>query len=56
MKKNFLFFDNETGEQFIVESENKALARDTAESFFSEPQLVDEISYGEAEMLGYDTY
>jgi hypothetical protein len=56
MKKNFLFFDLEMGEQFIVESENEALAHDIAKSYFPKPQLVNEISYGVAEMLGYDTY
>lgn len=54
--KNYLFTDEITGEDFIVEGLSKEDARKTAEMYFEEPRLIDRISDFEAESLGYDTY
>jgi len=54
--KNFLFYDRVTGEEFIVETDMKSKAILTARAYFQEPILLDEISFWEAEVLGYDTY
>ena len=54
--KNYLFYDEYTGEEFIVETENKEKAYMIAYTYFKEPKFTDEISDFEAEMLGLDTY
>ena len=54
--KNYLFTDEITGEDFIVEGLSKEDAKKTAEMYFEEPRLIDRISDFEAESLGYDTY
>ena len=54
--KNFLFYDEVTGEEFIVEVENKSQAIICARAYFQKPIFCREISFWEAEMLGYDTY
>lgn len=54
--KNYLFYDRETGEHFIVESENKEKAYTCAYIFFKKPKLIEEITEWEADALGYDTY
>jgi len=54
--KNYLFHDYETGEDFIVETDLKEKAYLCAYEYFEEPIFEGEISYFEAEMLGYDTY
>ena len=54
--KNYLFYDNASGEMFIVETDMKEKAIICARHYFEEPILEGEISYFEAEMLGYDTY
>jgi hypothetical protein len=54
--KDYLFYDEDTGEEFIVETENKEKAYMIAYTYFKEPKFIDEISDFEAEMLGLDTY
>lgn len=54
--KNYLFYDEVTGEEFIVETDMKAKAILTARAYFQEPKFCGEISYFEAEMMGLDTY
>ena len=54
--KNYLFTDKITGEDFIVEGLSKEDARKTAEMYFEEPKLIEQISDYEAEALGLDTY
>lgn len=63
--RNFLFSDEETGEQFFVELKEEDYspgtdledeAREIAAEFFEEPVLLDEVDPMTAEMLGYDTY
>ena len=54
--KNYLFYDNASGEMFIVETDMKEKAIICARHYFKEPILEGEISNFEAEMLGYDTY
>lgn len=54
--RNFLFYDRETGEHFIVETENKEKAYTCAYIFFKKPKLIQEITEWEADALGYDTY
>ena len=54
--KNYLFYDNASGEMFIVETDMKEKAIICARHYFEDPILEGEISNFEAEMLGYDTY
>ena len=54
--KNYLFYDNASGEIFIVETDMKEKAYLCAYKYFEEPIFEGEISHWEAEMLGYDTY
>ena len=54
--KNYLFYDNASGEMFIVETDMKEKAIICARHYFEEPIFEGEISNFEAEMLGYDTY
>ena len=54
--KNYLFYDNASGEMFIVETDMKEKAYLCAYKYFEEPKFEGEISNFEAEMLGYDTY
>ena len=54
--KNYLFYDNASGEMFIVETDMKEKAYLCAYKYFKDPKFCGEISYFEAEMLGLDTY
>jgi len=54
--KNYLFYDEYTGEEFIVETDMKEKAYLCAYKYFKEPKFISEISCFEAEMLGLDTY
>lgn len=54
--KNYLMWDEDTGEDFIVEAENAQEAYEKACEYFANPHLDGEISDFEAEMLGLDTY
>lgn len=54
--KNYLYYDEASGEEFIVEALNKEEAQRTAEMYFEAPKLDSEISDLEAEMMGLDTY
>lgn len=54
--KSYLYHDEASGEEFIVEALNKEEAQRTAEMYFEAPKLDSEISDLEAEMLGLDTY
>ena len=53
---NFLFRDEETGEEFFVQTETLDKAKETAESLFTEPTFLDIFSDTEAEWAGLDTY
>lgn len=54
--KEYWFYDYETGEDFIVETEMKEQAYLCAYKYFKDPKFCGEISYFEAEMSGLDTY
>ena len=55
--KNYLFYDEETGEHFFVRDEEGLWkANETAHEFFKRPIFIDEMADAEAEMYGYDTY
>lgn len=54
--KNYLFYDEVTGEEFLVETDTKEKAILCARAYFQEPQFCGEVSYWEAEMMGLDTY
>lgn len=54
--KNYLFFDEETGENFFVETNSLAKAIEIAREYFDEPTFVDVYTVAEAELLGFDTY
>lgn len=54
--KNYLMYDEDTGEDFIVEAKDEVLAIAKAYNYFDKPRMNYEISDFEAEMLGLDTY
>ena len=54
--KHFLFYDDETGESFIVGETTKIDAVKTAKDFFEKPIYLREISEFEAEASGLDEY
>lgn len=54
--KNYLFYDEETGEHFFVQDESLWKANETAHKYFKRPFFIDEMDDAEAEICGYDTY
>ena len=58
--KDFLFLDNESGEQFFVECEGLdeawEIARDNWGEKTDDLEYLGEYSVEEAEILGYDTF
>lgn len=53
--KNYLFYDEETGEYFFVQEVNLWKANQTAHLFFQRPFYKCSMNDAEAEMYGYDT-
>ena len=57
MEHSYVFEIVETGEQIIVEEKSLVRAYEKIEELIGmECEFVDEVSFDEAEMLGYDTY
>lgn len=58
--KDYLFIDNESGEQFFVECESLAeaweIAHDNWDDDTDDLEYLGEYEVWEAEILGYDTY
>lgn len=54
--KDYLFFDEETGENFFVETNSLAKAVEIAREYFDDPTFVEVYTSAEAEILGFDTY
>ena len=54
--KNYLFYDEISGEEFLVETDMKEKAYLCAYKYFEDPIFEGEISRFEAEMMGLDTY
>ena len=54
--KDYLFFDEETGENFFIETNSLAKAVEIAREYFDEPTFVEVYTSAEAEVLGFDTY
>lgn len=54
--KDYLFYDYDSGEHFIVETDMKEKAYMCAYRYFKDPKFCEEISYFEAELLGLDIY
>ena len=58
--KDYLFIDNESGEQFFVECESLAeawgIARDEWGKETDDLEYLGEYTIEEAEILGYDTF
>ena len=57
--RDYLFIDNESGEQFFVECRTLARAWITVRENFGDDanvEYIDEYSVEEAEILGYDTF
>ena len=54
--KEYLFYDEVSGEEFLVETDMKEKAYLCAYTYFEEPKFVREVSHWEAEMMGLDTY
>jgi hypothetical protein len=53
---NYLFRDENTGEDFLVYAQNKEQAIEIAKEYFEAPAFDSEVSDFEAEMMGLDTY
>ena len=56
---DFLFIDNESGEQFFVECNNRREAMQTVWENFGEDadiECIGRYTVEEADILGYDTY
>lgn len=53
---NFLFTDLETSEEFIVQTDNRKIANEIAESHFSAPKCFGRVSDEQAERMGIDIY
>lgn len=56
MMRNFLFRDEETGEEFFVQEDTLEKAKEIANDIFSEPTFISIFSDVEAEWAGLDTY
>lgn len=56
MMRNFLFRDEETGEEFFVQEDTLEKAKEIASDIFSEPTFISIFSDVEAEWAGLDTY
>ena len=56
MMRNFLFRDEETGEEFFVQEDTLEKAKEIASDVFSEPTFIAIFSDVEAECAGLDTY
>lgn len=54
--RTFQFYDAESGEDFFVEAKNKSEATKRAKQCFAKPKYIDEVTWEEAEILGYDTF
>lgn len=54
--RNFLFYDNEEGINFIVQANTIGEAIVVAHEEFPNPEFIEELTEEEAEMLGYDTF
>lgn len=62
--RDFLFNDNDTGEEFVVEvkvttqtdEQAKQQAINTALEWFADPEFIDEVDPVEVEMMGIDVY
>lgn len=52
----YLFTDNDTGEDFLVEETSLNNAWEIANEFFADPSFIAEVTYEEAEAMGFDTY
>ena len=53
---NYWFIDNETGEEFFVQTDDINKAKETAKTYFQKPILLDIVDDEIAEMYGFDTY
>ena len=54
--KEYLFYDEVSGEEFLVETDMKEKAYLCAYTSFEEPKFVREVSHWEAEIMGLNTY
>lgn len=54
--KYYVFYDHNTSEGFIVETNTKEKAYLCAYKYFKDPQFLSEISYFEVKILGFDIY
>ena len=54
--RNFLFRDEETGEEFFVQEDTLEKAKEIASDIFAEPTFISILSDVEAEWAGLDTY
>ena len=53
---NYLYYDDQTGEHFYVDADNRDSADRIAYFYFEEPEFICIDSDTVAEMAGYDTY
>lgn len=52
----YWYYDNATGEEFFVESDNQYQANATAREFFESPDLLATVDAETVERYGYDVY
>jgi len=53
---DYLFYDEVTGEEFLVEVDTLKEALDIAKRNFEKPKWIDTLTPEEGEILGLDTY
>lgn len=56
MGDNYLYRDNETGEEFYVKADCRHEADDIAKGWFNDPEFIRVDDDSIAELYGYDTY
>lgn len=54
--KNYLYRDNETGEEFYVQADCRYQADEIAQGWFNDPKFLCIHNDEAAERYGYDTY
>lgn len=54
--KEYLFYDNASGEMFIIETDAKEKAYLCAYKYFKDPKFCDEVSFFHSMIFGFDIY
>ena len=54
--KTYWFYDETTGEEFLVVTHSVQYSKVIANKYFDNPKCLGRVSYYEAETMGLDTY